>query len=773
MVTHAQETAAADSASRVQKIAVRILPLLLWLGAALCAFLAASAPVFGGLHPFGVALAASVSAPYALCSAAGALIGYALCLPMDAAVPYIAAVVAVALIRALAAPHRQKVSPYAPAAAGALCGAVTGIGMVFVSGGGAVAMLLAVAEGFLVLGAAYFFIAALSLQNKSRKSGTMDAETRGTLLFVFAAVLCCAAPYTVAGINLALLTGAFLTLCGALLLQEDGAALLGITACMALIAASPSLLFAGLGIAAGALAAGFVRTSHRALTALLFCGGSFAGVLLAPDTAAGFHWMASACCAAILVCLLPQKWLHKAALPARHTPLSRATLQTLSARLETFSGALSSIGATLNAVCDRLPQTSETYADVCDGVTETVCKRCPRCAQCWGSGSNAVYDAFNNLQTILTRTGGVTAEALPAPLQSECLYATRLAAAFNKLYYASMARRAACAKNTAMRTALAEQYGALAAALGGLSAQVYREQSPDVRKTARIVQLFRKIGTEPLEVQVSTDADERLYVDVCLPRMTFTAEEMALLTKEVAALCRCAMEQVACQQTPLTTRLMLRQAAQFTPLFGVCSLPASGTVSADAVKMFADVSGAAHLLLCDGMGTGKAAAIDGNLSATLSAQLLEAGFAAAEAARLVNIALTLKGRGEAEAGATVDALSVNLFTGAAELFKAGAVASYLVRRGVVTMLGGESLPIGILNRVTGCTDRLQLQQDDMLVLVSDGATAADPDWIFAELSLAQADAPQALADNLAKAAQTRTKRPDDITVACMRLARAV
>ncbi|MEG2595963.1 MAG: SpoIIE family protein phosphatase, partial [Ruthenibacterium sp.] len=62
--------------------------------------------------------------------------------------------------------------------------------------------------------------------------------------------------------------------------------------------------------------------------------------------------------------------------------------------------------------------------------------------------------------------------------------------------------------------------------------------------------------------------------------------------------------------------------------------------------------------------------------------------------------------------------------------------------------------------------------DDILVLVSDGATASDPDWIFAELSLAQAGAPQALADNLAKAAQTRTNRPDDITVACMRLARA-
>ncbi|MEG1380990.1 MAG: SpoIIE family protein phosphatase [Ruthenibacterium sp.] len=771
-MTHVKETAVANGVSRLKKIIARVMPALLWSGAALCAFWAANAPVFGNLRPFGVALAASVCAPYALCSAAGALVGYALTLPMDAAVPYLAAVVAVALMRAIAAPHPQQMSPYAPAAAGALCGTVSGIGMAFVSGTGAAGILASIAEGLLVLGSAYFLVAALSFYRQNQKNGALDAEARGALLFAFAAVLCCAAPYTVAGMHLALLIGSFSALCGALLLREDGAALLGITACMALVAASPSLLYAGLGIAAGALAAGFVRTQHRAVTALVFCGGSFVGVLLAPDVTAGFQWMATVCCAAVLVCLIPQTWLTKAVTPALHTPLTRATLQTLSARIETFSDALSSIGATLNAVCDRLPKTSETYADVCDGVTEAVCKRCPRCAQCWGSGDNAVYDAFNNLQAVLNRTGGVTAEALPAPLQSECLYATRLAAAFNKLYYASMARRAACAKNAAMRTALAEQYGALAAALGGLSTQVYREQSPDGRKAARIAQLLHKIGAEPLEVQVSTDADERLYVDICLPRMRFTDEELALLTKELSVLCRCAMEQAVCRQAPTSTRLTLRQAAQFTPLFGVCSLPASGTVSADAVKMFVDVGGAAHLLLCDGMGTGKAAAIDGNLSAALSEQLLAAGFAAAEAARLVNIALTLKGRGEAEAGATLDALSVNLFTGAAELFKAGAVASYLVRQGVVTMLGGDSLPIGILNRVTGCTDSLQLQLDDVLVLVSDGATASDPDWIFAELSLAQAGAPQALADNLAKAAKTRTKRPDDITVACMRLARA-
>lgn len=45
------------------------------------------------------------------------------------------------------------------------------------------------------------------------------------------------------------------------------------------------------------------------------------------------------------------------------------------------------------------------------------------------------------------------------------------------------------------------------------------------------------------------------------------------------------------------------------------------------------------MILCDGMGTGRPAAVDGSLAAELTARLLKAGFTAELAARLVNVAL--------------------------------------------------------------------------------------------------------------------------------------
>lgn len=65
---------------------------------------------------------------------------------------------------------------------------------------------------------------------------------------------------------------------------------------------------------------------------------------------------------------------------------------------------------------------------------------------------------------------------------------------------------------------------------------------------------------------------------------------------------------------------------------------------------------AAQMILCDGMGTGRPAAVDGSLAAELTARLLKAGFTAELAARLVNVALALKS--DEESGATLDLISV-------------------------------------------------------------------------------------------------------------------
>jgi stage II sporulation protein E len=168
--------------------------------------------------------------------------------------------------------------------------------------------------------------------------------------------------------------------------------------------------------------------------------------------------------------------------------------------------------------------------------------------------------------------------------------------------------------------------------------------------------------------------------------------------------------------------------------------------------------------------------VDGSLAAELTARLLKAGFTAELAARLVNVALALKS--DEESGATLDLISVDLYTGTARLFKAGAAPGFLVHGGRVRAVGDTSLPVGILGGVNGQSRVVHLTVGDYAVLVSDGLLVDGPGWVAKqlELSAAAGEAPEKVAKTLVETARVRaqkTGRPDDITAAVLRLEKCV
>lgn len=226
---------------------------------------------------------------------------------------------------------------------------------------------------------------------------------------------------------------------------------------------------------------------------------------------------------------------------------------------------------------------------------------------------------------------------------------------------------------------------------------------------------------------------------------------------------------------PVTT-LTLTEKAVYDPVFGLAAHPAKEDACGDAVQQFCDAFGSAHLLLCDGMGVGRPAAIDGTLACTLAAKLLKAGFAAESAARLVNVALALKS--DEESAATLDLVSVDLYTGRTSLYKAGACPTFVVRGGKAEPVEAAGLPVGILGSVVGESRTLTLHEKELVVLVSDGALVDGPGWICQQLELCAAmgstpaEIARILAD-MAKGRVSRSTRPDDITVAVLALEKAV
>ena len=138
----------------------------------------------------------------------------------------------------------------------------------------------------------------------------------------------------------------------------------------------------------------------------------------------------------------------------------------------------------------------------------------------------------------------------------------------------------------------------------------------------------------------------------------------------------------------------------------------------DRCLRFSGTEGRYYVLLCDGMGTGLGAVQEGREAGTMLRRLLSAGYPAEYALRSINSICALRDR----AGAvTIDLAEIYLNSGKVNLYKWGAVASYLISGVGAERIGAATPPPGLsVTDYRESTDRLSLRRGQLLVMVSDG-----------------------------------------------------
>ena len=747
------------SGERLHENMERLLPgartaALLWQGAALAGgVLLGAGRVYGGAAPFGLALVIGCPPAYCLAAAVGTLAAGVVLQPALLGIKVGVAAVAAATVRRLIDGR-----PRAGALAGCLTLAAAQLVQILLLGG-LVNFSQTAAVGCTALLAAGLGWAFASFPVR---------EPRGVCLWLAVGAAClqrCAVGPLAPGLALASAAG----LCAAIGGTLEQTAVLSIALAAALTAAGPERAFAALAVAMGSLAASCLCPGERGRCAGVFAVGCTLGALAAPDAVSVVPLAVSAGVGVTAALALPGSVMRRI-FPPPAPPVQAQGLSGAARKLSAVADTLSDIADTVNAVCQRqMPPKGESFDFVVEQVARTICQSCTRRSRCWVRGYATAMDGLQHLKPVLESKGRVEVQDLPGQL-SVCIHPADLCTAANHGYRLWRSRRQTRARASMLRTALTEQYSALAGALAQLAAKLGQAGLPDPRREAKLAQLFAELGLDALECSVTADLAGRLTASVTICRTHFTQEEISGLVEEVSRLCRRDMDLPEITHCRTVTMLTFGEKPLFTAEFGAAGHAAAGqSVSGDALDQFCDTSGRAQMLLCDGMGTGRAAAVDGQMAAKLTAQLLRAGFAAESAARLVNVALGLKGA-EQEAGATLDLLTVDLYTGRAGLFKAGAAPSFLVRGGVPRMLDGASLPMGMLDSLVGRSTTFALDAGDWVVLVSDGALADGADWLMQQLQLCArlGHTPKQAAETVADAAARRAgDKRDDITVAVL------
>ncbi len=718
---------------------------------------AGHARLYGMIAPFGLALALGAAEDDALPAAAGAAIGTFLLGTNNEVLPVLCALAALTAVR------RVQKGQFRPAAI-AVCAGLIGMQGLLTASGAAGPQGLITASVSLAPAVAVGWW----MRQKPVEEGSIGwlapAMMLAAALAGWQAGPVCPGAVFAAGAAMAMACRG----------RREQALLAAAALGIGMAAANPALTACAIALLGGTALAVTYGAGLRLRCAVWFALGALPGLFCAADTEAMLVITAAIGLGAVAFWLMPVRLVL--AVPAAEPTecAGRPAVSTAATRLSSVAESLSGIAKTVNGVYTALPHKGETYNWVTERTHEMLCAHCARRETCWQDGYSDTIDGMFHLKPLLERNGRVDVPDLPGTF-ARCIHPTALCAAVSQAWTQYSGRRQTRVQADALRSALTEQYDAVADALTGLSSELSRPGIRDEYKSGRVAALFASLGSEPAECAVTLDRDGRAHAAVTLPRRRYSEAELAALTGEVSRICHRPMnvpEKLSCKEA---TTLLFCEKPTMHPIFGTAGCAAMGEVSGDAVQQFC-TGDCAVSILCDGMGTGRPAAVDGNLAATLTARLLRAGFEPETAARLINVALNLKS--EEESGATLDLMRIDLFTGATELFKAGGAPGFVVQAGRARKIDGPGLPMGILSSVNAQVRHIHLEAGDFAVLVSDGMLVDGPDWILQQLELSakSGQTAQQLAQLLVKTARSRaehTGRPDDITAAVVALEKSV
>lgn len=751
----------------------RLLLQLLW--GALCYFVAAG-QMLEGLSPFGVALVAACPQGLLLPSAIGAVGGSffpsGLALSMKyAAAALIAAISRWAFFGGKIWRYRDAWAPLL--AAGSLL--APSLVVALSQGAGAFDLLLCGAEALLAAGGAYFF--ARSLRLLQRGDLLFQRQDLACLLVSLGIGLLSLEGFGLGGVSLGGSLGCLAVLLWAAAAGESGGALAGIGCGLALsLARFPDLSALG-SLALGGLLSGVFGRLGRFAGCGAFIVSNGLCVLLSHPPREALPLLLEGAAASLLFVLIPQSWV----LNLRRRTLSRlerleeqSVKELLRGRVEEASLALGDIAQLTRDMNQQLSQMrAGSVEEVYQAAIDQVCRSCSHNVRCWQRDFGDSMNCFNHFSSVLREQGALSLEDFLYPLSSACPQKAELLAVINQRYSLFLEQEGLRHKVARVRGVVTDQFQGLSALLEGLGKELLQLSSCDRELSARLGAYIESLPLEARALTCTRDGEGRLELRFWIPEQKLPRLQPGELMEDLGSLCACSLElpQVRCRGGQ--AQITLRQLAEFTLDWAFSQHICDGASSCgDCCAAFQSQGAVAHLLLSDGMGSGSGAALDSSMTVQLLQKLLEAHVGYDAALKLLNSALLVKSGDESLA--TVDLAAVDLYSGRADFYKAGAAPSFIRRRERCSVLESVSLPVGILSAVGFEKNSVTLEDGDLLLLLSDGATTSGLDWIRHTLArFRPEEGLQSLCDDICATARLKRNdaRDDDITVLAAQLRR--
>ena len=732
-----------------------------------CGFVMAQTGIFGNYSPFGIALTAALPVDYILSGAVGAGAGYILTKDMDMPLRYVAALTIVTITAYSVRKSRKIKSETLVLSLCAFAAAfLSGIAVCIADGFSAGALIMYAGESLLAGGSTYFF--KRSFDSGERGSSALTGVEKSCLVITGSILIACASGITIFSISPGRIFAVLVILFAASIWEERGGAVSG-AAIGAVMSLLPDCGYLGGVYSAGGLVAGVFSGGGRFASA---CAFALAGGIVSLAATGGENavpTLVETALATTIYVIIPKGASEKLkklfTVKGEEKKKSAGMRRAVVMRLDVASKAMSEVSRCVEKITHNLravetPELTLVYSRT----QNSVCRKCGLHSFCWDKNFSDTIDVFSQMANVLQNGEDLTRDKLPAHFARRCIRSTALTEAMCEEYEKFTEGITSGQKVTQVRGIVSDQFGAVADMLHSLSEEFEQARGFDRDSALRIRRVLERYSIIPEDICCITDPYDRMTVEICCKK-TAGKINAGGLTQEISAVCGREFAMPSVTNMGANELITFGERAVYTVDVGACQYASSDCVPCgDSYEYFSDGRGREIMVISDGMGTGRRAAIDGNMASGLLSQLIKSGFGFDCSLKIVNSALLLKSA--EESFATLDIACLDLFTGKVQIFKAGAPATFVRKKGKAAKTEKPSLPAGILREVEFAKTEIILEEGDIILMVSDGAVNGGDDWILSELELWHEGTAAELAGHIAAQAKMRRSdiRPDDVTV---------
>jgi stage II sporulation protein E len=414
----------------------------------------------------------------------------------------------------------------------------------------------------------------------------------------------------------------------------------------------------------------------------------------------------------------------------------------------------------------------DELAKTLSAVGEQLCVDCSKRPQCWEAD---FYRTYHGILELLGQTEikSMPASKMPKVFKENCMKRKELLETIGLVSERNIAATFWQKRMIEQRQIVTEQMKATGVIISNLAYEIGKVEHSDKdlslvlqEKAAMLtcsltgVRVTGKQGGTVVEANKNPCNGRRECVNTILPLASSVMKEKLILRAE------CGDESKKKKCT-----LSMKIAKRFQVETGMASFAKEGQgVCGDTCTVTPLYKGKVALILSDGMGSGKEAALGSAMAIKFLQKLLLVGFDIDIAVKTVNSMLLL--RTPEESFVTLDMVVIDTYSGESEFLKIGSAPSFIKRVREVLTIKSSSLPIGILQQIEIEPIKAVVVDGDFIVMVSDGimdvpqSSLDKENWLANFLRRGVNSKPQVLAEQILAQAllMSGNRVHDDMTV---------